>query len=204
MPTAIWFDLDGTLLPFPEYDSVISRACETAGVDAVDAFTAEYNDAFFERLDALDPEPYRRAAATALASIDADTTPDTFVTALRAAEYDAMPAPDAVRETLAELSDTAGYRVGVCTNGVGDWQREKLEHAGLADLIDATVVSYEAGAHKPDPAPFERAESALSGDRRVMIGDSEDADVAGARDCGWEAVHVTGPAAVPDAVASVR
>lgn len=203
---AIWFDLDGTLLPFPEYDAVLSRACAAVGVEAVDAFADAYNEAFFERLNALDPKPYRRAAESALASLDADAPadPEAFVAALRTAEYEAMRPPDEVRATLSALSAAADYRVGVCTNGVGSWQRDKLDHAGIADLVDATVVSYEAGAHKPDPAPFERAESALPADRRVMIGDSEEADVGGARDRGWEAVHVAGPDDVPDAIDAIR
>jgi putative hydrolase of the HAD superfamily len=204
MHTAIWFDLDGTLLPFPEYDAVVSRACEAAGIDAVDEFGAAYNDAFFERLGALDPEPYERAARRALATVDADADPAPFVAALQRAGYETMPAPAPVREVLEGLSAAADCRVGVCTNGVGDWQRGKLGHAGLAEYVDATVVSYDVGAHKPDPAPFERAEAAIDADRRVMIGDSEEADVAAARQRGWEAVHVEGPEAVPDAVDAVR
>ncbi|WP_277554776.1 HAD family hydrolase [Halobaculum limi] len=204
MSTAIWFDLDGTLLRFPDYDDVIARTCDAVGIDAAAAFGDAYNDAFFERLEALDSAPYRRAAETALAAVDADADPEAFVTALRETEYDAMPAPAPVCETLAALAGADGYRVGVCTNGVGDWQREKLAHAGLSTHVDATVVSYDVGAHKPDPAPFERAEAALAADRRVMIGDNEEADVAGARDRGWEAVHAEGPESVPDAVASVR
>lgn len=204
MSTAIWFDLDGTLLQFPDYGDVVARACDAVGVDAVGAFADAYDDAFFGRLEALAPAPYRRAAETALVTVDADGDPAAFVAALREAEYDAMPAPAPVRETLADLAATDRFCVGVCTNGVGDWQRGKLAHTGLDAFVDATVVSYDVGAHKPDPAPFERAESVLSAERRVMIGDSEDADVAGARNCGWDAVHVEGPEAVPDAVDSVR
>ncbi|QZP36334.1 HAD family hydrolase [Halobaculum magnesiiphilum] len=202
--TAIWFDLDGTLLRFPEYGAVVARACGAVGVDAVDDFREAYDDAFFDHLDALDPEPYRRAAAAGLAAVGSDAAAPEFVAALRDAEYDAMPAPPAVRETLAGLAGEEDVAVGVCTNGVSDWQRGKLRAAGLAEYVDATVVSDEAGAHKPDPAPFERAEAAIDATRRVMIGDGEDADVAGARERGWEAVHVEGPADVPEAVDSVR
>lgn len=202
--TAVWFDLDGTLLKFPDYGHVLARACDAVDVDAVDAFADAYNDVFFQRLDSLASEPYRRAAETALDAVDADSDARAFVAALREAEYDAMPAPDPVRETLADLAAADRFRVGVCTNGVGDWQRGKLTHAGLTGFVDTTVVSYDVGAHKPDPEPFERAEASLPADRRLMIGDSEEADVAGAHDRGWEAVYVEGPEAVPDAVDSVR
>ncbi|MFC6786663.1 HAD family hydrolase [Halobaculum halobium] len=123
---------------------------------------------------------------------------------MRAAEIDAAEAPPAVRESLATLAAAEGVAVGVCTNGVPDWQRAKLDAPGLTEHVEATVVSYEVGAHKPDPAPFERAEALIDADRRVMIGDDAEADVAGARDRGWDAIHVDGPADVPGAIDSMR
>ncbi|MXR40184.1 HAD-IA family hydrolase [Halobaculum sp. WSA2] len=204
MTIAIWFDLDGTLVSFPDYGRVLATACEAVGIGDADAFAAAYNDAFFEYFGDLTPEPYRRAAADALATVDADAAPESFVTAVRDAEYDAVETPPAVRETLSTLAAADDVAVGVCTNGVPEWQRRKLRDSGLVTHVDATVVSYEAGAHKPAPEPFERAEALIEADRRVMIGDGEESDVAGARERGWEAVHVDGPADVPAAVDSVR
>mgnify|MGYP006272176883 CR=1 FL=1 len=204
MTTAIWFDLDGTLVSVPDYGAVVARACDEAGIADADAFADAYNDAFFRYFRDRSPEPYRRAAADALAAIDSDATPESVVAAVREAEFDAVETTPAVRETLSTLAATVGVAVGVCTNGVGDWQRGKLRAAGLAGDVDATVVSYEARGHKPDSAPFERAEAALDATRRVMIGDGEESDVAGAREHGWAAVHVDGPADVPAAVDSVR
>lgn len=204
MTTAIWFDLDGTLVSFPDYGTVLATACEAVGIGDADAFSVAYNDAFFDYFRDLTPEPYRRAAADTLATVDADVAPGSFVAALRDAEFDAVETPPAVRRTLSALAAADGVAVGVCTNGVPEWQREKLRESGLITHVDATVVSYEAGAHKPAPEPFERAEAAIEADRRAMIGDGEESDVAGARERGWEAVHVDGPADVPVAVDSVR
>jgi len=202
--TAIWFDLDGTLVSFPDYGAVLATACDAVGIGDADAFAAAYNDTFFEHFGDLASDPYRRAAADALATVDADVAPGSFVAALRDAEFDAVETPPAVRETLSTLAAAADVAVGVCTNGVPEWQRRKLRESGLAAHLDATVVSYEAGEHKPAPGPFERAEAAIEADRRAMIGDGEESDVAGARERGWEAVHVDGPADVPAAVDSVR
>jgi len=202
--TAIWFDLDGTLVPFPDYGAVLATACEAVGIGDADAFAAAYNDAFFDYFGDLTPEPYRRAAADALAAVDADAAPEPFVAAVRDAEFGAAEAPPVVRRTLSTLAAADGVALGVCTNGVPEWQREKLRESGLAAHVDATVVSYETGAHKPAPEPFDRAEALIEADRRVMIGDGEESDVVGARERGWEAVHVDGPADVPAAVDAVR
>ncbi|MFC7070451.1 HAD family hydrolase [Halobaculum lipolyticum] len=201
--TAVWFDLDGTLVRFPDYGDVLATACAAVGIDgddAVDSFRDAYDAAFFDAFDEFAPEPYRRAAAAGLAAVDADADPVPFVAAVREAEYDAAVSPPAVRPTLSDLAARADVSVGVCTNGVGEWQRRKLRAAGVAAAVDAVVVSYDVGAHKPAPEPFARAEDLLPADHRIMIGDSEAADVAGASDRGWRGLHVAGPDEVPDAV----
>ena len=67
-----------------------------------------------------------------------------------------------------------------------------LEEAGLLGLVDGVVSSAEAGAAKPDPAPF-RAGLELIGARpseALHVGDSPEKDVAGARAAGMEAVLI--------------
>jgi FMN phosphatase YigB (HAD superfamily) len=66
--------------------------------------------------------------------------------------------------------------------------------------VDEIVTSEAVGAHKPDPPPFEVAAERLPATERWLVGDDRTADVAGARDAGWRAVHVDGPASVPEAV----
>jgi HAD superfamily hydrolase (TIGR01549 family) len=58
------------------------------------------------------------------------------------------------------------------------------------------VTSYDVGAHKPDPEPFEAARRALGTAECVMVGDSDD-DVEGARAAGMAALRVEG--SFPDA-----
>jgi putative hydrolase of the HAD superfamily len=82
------------------------------------------------------------------------------------------------------VADDEGHRVGVVTNGHPEWQREKLATSGLDRYVDAVVTSYEAGHHKPHPAPFERAADHLAADEYAMVGDSG-ADVGGAAAPGW-------------------
>ncbi|GLW58088.1 HAD family hydrolase [Kitasatospora phosalacinea] len=103
----------------------------------------------------------------------------------------------------------AGHKVVVVTNGGGDIQRTKLAAAGIADIVDAVVVSGEIGSRKPDRLPFAAAAAAVGrdlADGGWMIGDNAELDVAGGRAAGLRTVWIShgrpwpgGPA--PDFVA---
>ena len=195
---AVWFDLDGTLLAVDDYGAVLERACEAVGITgaAQSAFLAAYRETFSEQFDALTSEPYRDAARAGDRSIDRSVDPNAFADALLHAECVESRVPAVVHETLEGLD----HRIGVLTNGLTDWQATKLAHHGLDEHVDAVVASETADAHKPDPAPFEVAAERLPATERWLIGDDREADVAGARDAGWHAVHVDGPASLPSAV----
>ncbi|MDQ3934731.1 MAG: HAD family hydrolase [Actinomycetota bacterium] len=110
-----------------------------------------------------------------------------------------LPVPEAREALLAALSfaafpDAAPALRDLRARGhalvvVSNWDsslREVLGTAGLADLVDDIVPSAEAGAPKPDPAPFRVALAAAGCDpgEAVHVGDSEENDVAGARAAG--------------------
>ncbi len=105
-------------------------------------------------------------------------------------EYPAcQPPPDAA--TLAALRSVRarGWGVAVVTNGHSS-QRAKIAHAGLRPLVDAVCVSTELGCRKPEPGIFEAAAAACGGQLAGawMVGDSPEADVAGAAACGLRSV----------------
>ncbi|MFD0636825.1 HAD family hydrolase [Catenulispora yoronensis] len=81
-----------------------------------------------------------------------------------------LPYPDAV-ETLREAKDR-GLATAVISNISFDI-RPHLKHAGLLDLLDAVVLSFEVGLIKPDPAIFQLACDELGVDpaSAVMVGD---------------------------------
>ena len=197
---AVWFDLDGTLLAVDDYGQILERACAAVGLEGETRtdFVTGYQETFFERLNALEPEPYTDAARAGAEAAGVDVDPETFTEELLAAECAGTHVPASVRECLARLGDD--HAVGVLTNGVTDWQTEKLAHHDLREQLDAVVVSQTVGAHKPRAAPFEAAEAALEADERWMVGDDREADVDGARAAGWHGVHVAAPEAVPAAV----
>lgn len=178
---AIVFDLDGTLLQYRrDYDEILADAVAAHEDDVDDETLAAYDEVFFDRFEAFDPDPVR----TAFAAIDVSADPAALATSLLEREIEAARPPAGAETVLERLADD--YALGVLTNGVPDWQRRKLAATGLAAYVDAVVASYEVGAHKPDPAPFRAAEERLGADEYAMVGDS-DADIDGARAAGWRA-----------------
>jgi putative hydrolase of the HAD superfamily len=91
-------------------------------------------------------------------------------------------------EVLDALSDArkADWVPFVVTNGAVSRQERKLRGTGLDRQVAGWVISEGAGIAKPDRAIFELA-AASAGvplDGAWMIGDSADADIAGARNAG--------------------
>ncbi|MET9956299.1 HAD family hydrolase [Streptomyces sp. NPDC006339] len=89
----------------------------------------------------------------------------------------------------------AGWRLGILTNGASDIQRAKIRAAGLADLVDAVVVSEEIGAWKPEREAFEVAVARCGGipSRSVFyIGDNPAGDIGGADAAGLATIWLRG------------
>lgn len=185
---AVYFDLDGTLLSFGrDYGDLLADATHEHAGRRDDALVEAYDEAFFEAFTALESEPYLAGARAVAERCDVALDPEAFVETVRYLEYEMVTVPDGMHALLDRLDDCP---LGVLTNGVPEWQFGKLEAEGILNRFDATVATYEAGAHKPDAAAFDLAEARLPADGYVMVGDDLEADVAGARSAGWEGVHL--------------
>jgi putative hydrolase of the HAD superfamily len=213
---AIFLDLDGTLL---NYDaaawagsvravcSALQQADGGAGLDA-DALFATYTEissAYFRAAEAKHEhqadghaiwrELWRQALAEC--GCDGGAMTDTAVAAYeadRALRYELFAD---VLPTLAQLREHVTSLV-LITNGAGSTQRHKAEATGLTSLLDAVIISGEAGAAKPDAAIFMLAASAagVPPEAAWHVGDNLAADVAGARNAGLGAgVWLNRPAA---------
>jgi len=117
--------------------------------------------------------PAHRAAYTGLAA-----TVDTGVDGLAEALYERLLHPEGwlpYADTTATLRAlrAAGVPVAVVSN-IGFDIRPFFTAWGLADLVDAYVLSHEVGRCKPDPAIFLRACGLLRVDpeHTLMVGDS--------------------------------
>lgn len=78
------------------------------------------------------------------------------------------------------------YRMYILSNGFREVQEKKLQNAGLAPYFDRMVLSEDAGINKPHKRIFDYALVNTNSRRKdtLMIGDSWEADVAGAHGAG--------------------
>ncbi len=83
-----------------------------------------------------------------------------------------------------------GVKIGIVTNNLLEEQKDKLAACGLSGLVDALVTSEEFACTKPDPQIFGIALDLVGCTRAeaVMVGDSWEADIVGARNAGIRAV----------------
>ena len=97
------------------------------------------------------------------------------------------------RELMAGLATS--YKLALLTNGAPDLQREKIAASGLESFFQAIAVSGEHGIGKPKPEIFHRllAELGVSADEAVMVGNSLERDIAGARNAGIRSIWIRVP-----------
>lgn len=109
--------------------------------------------------------------------------------AFEQAMLDATRITPNAHEVLATLRE-AGFRTGIVTNGFTSSQTRKAVHHGLHDATEFFLPSESAGCHKPDPGIFEHALRLIDSDPReaLFVGDNLEADIAGARGAGLQAV----------------
>jgi len=172
-------DLDDTLIDRQTaFDRWIAAFCAAKGIpaDAIPWLTEQDQRGFRSRSDFFDIV-LRRHPLPASRDMLTEEFQQTF------ADFFPPVAPD----TAAALSSVRemGWRVGVISNG-SPAQRLKITTTGLLELIDGYCVSAEVGVRKPDPAIFRLAAERLGASlaEAWMIGDSPEADIAGAHRIG--------------------
>jgi putative hydrolase of the HAD superfamily len=97
------------------------------------------------------------------------------------------------RELMAQLAPN--FSIALLTNGAPDLQREKIAATGLASFFKAVAVSGEHGIGKPKPEIFQilLAELGVLPDEALMVGNSLERDIAGARNAGIRSVWIRVP-----------
>jgi HAD superfamily hydrolase (TIGR01509 family) len=127
----------------------------------------------------LDPAVHRQVwdrVVGDLGSVDDDLAQALYETVIEPW----IPYEDAV-PVLRELH-ARGVRTALVSNVAVD-VRPVLERGGLSDLLDAVVLSFEAGVAKPDIAIFTEALTAVGvpPERALMVGDSWQDDAGAAQ-----------------------
>lgn len=108
-------------------------------------------------------------------------------------------------ETLIYLKDK-GYQMHIITNGFSEVQRAKLQNSGLSEFFGKVFISEEVQAIKPHRKIFEYAIKSVNALKKksIMIGDSWDIDIMGAREFGMDQIMVinNGHSQVPESMNS--
>ena len=83
------------------------------------------------------------------------------------------------------------YKLHIITNGFSEVQGRKMRNAGIDHFFDVVVDSELAGVKKPHPQIFELAlkKANVTAAHSLMIGDSLEADILGAKAVGLEVLH---------------
>lgn len=91
-------------------------------------------------------------------------------------------------DVLAYLSEK--YHLHILTNGFEEVQHIKLERSGIKSFFREVITSERAGYKKPDKRMFSFAMglAGANAEETLMIGDSLEIDIAGARECGIDQV----------------
>jgi HAD superfamily hydrolase (TIGR01549 family) len=193
----ILFDFDGTLADtpgaertaWPDVAAVIERHVpELDHVRLHDRyhtlFERHWTDYLAGRIDFV--EYRRRRLSEAIApwrEVDDELFQDYRAAKRRGLEE--LRLFDDALETLRAVR-SAGLRAGLLTNGPSELQRRKITLTRIEPELDAIAISEEIGVAKPAGEAFVPAAAMIGcGPREVaMVGDSPEADIAGATGAG--------------------
>mgnify|MGYP005853476233 FL=1 len=96
--------------------------------------------------------------------------------------------PDA-EDTLNYLATK--YRLHIITNGFENVQHKKIKSSGIDHFFETVTTAEGSGYKKPDKRIFDHAlaKAKTHQTKSLMIGDSLEADIQGAKDFGMQAIY---------------
>jgi HAD superfamily hydrolase (TIGR01549 family) len=200
--THIVFDLDHTLTFYPMTTAgVVAATFARLGLTLAEEVPVEDLASTYDKLwvslersaesaDALRLAVWRRLLAER-------GLPDDNLAGRIAVEYGAIRRAngvqlfDGARQLLLDLR-TAGYGLGLLTNGLSDVQWEKIRSLGLEASFDSILVAGDVGVFKPDSRVFAMLLDRLAAlaSRTLFVGDSYEMDVVGASAAGLETAWI--------------
>jgi putative hydrolase of the HAD superfamily len=177
-------------------DTLVDR--DAAFRQATAAFLAEHAlpESDLEWLMSADASGYtpRPAVARALADRYGASLPESAIgVLLDHGAADRVVVTDATRAAIG-AAIAGGWRCAIVTNGPSVQQQAKIRNTGLDRLVHGWAISAEVGHNKPEPEIFRAAAAAAGASLHGawMIGDSPQADIAGAHGLDLRSVWVSG------------
>jgi putative hydrolase of the HAD superfamily len=201
----LFFDLDHTLWDFEANSKATLKELHTAlhlnerGVNDFDLFHKNYlqhNEKLWERYrNGYIKQEELRIKRMWLSLLDFKIADDELAQELSIRFLDLLPTRTILfpytKEILGYLTGR-GYILHLITNGFEKTQHNKLMYSGLISFFKEIITSEGSGSLKPNKEIFEFAltkASAKTGES-IMIGDSIEVDILGARNAGIDQVYV--------------
>lgn len=187
---AVLFDLDGTLF---DRDSSFLELVQDQYSDFSARLSPISREVFVQRLVEMDAHGYgdKEIVYRDLArefALSEDVGKELYIHFRDAYASYSRCFPE-VPATLSDLR-AHGMKLGIITNGATNMQERKIVQLGIANLMDAVLISEREGLRKPDGRIFERAIGRLGvrADEAWYVGDHPLVDVRGAFEAGLTAV----------------
>lgn len=205
---AVLFDLFDTLLLIERnhefYSPSLMRMYKYLNINGIDVSFEAFNEAYTKARDELytkaDPnleEPHFNVrVALTLQSLGYNYTVSSPLVAGASAEFceefmTFVQLDENAEKVLRSLHRK--YKLGIVSNfAIPECVQKLLQNYGLDALFDAVVVSAAVNKRKPSPEIFEKTLRLLgvAVGEAVFVGDTVDADIAGAKAVGMRAVYV--------------
>ncbi|WP_430907713.1 YjjG family noncanonical pyrimidine nucleotidase [Maribacter sp. 2-571] len=198
--TDIFFDLDHTLWDFEKNSALTFKTIfekHAIGVD-LDVFLTAYvpaNLVYWRRYreNQITKEALRYERLKSVFDAIAHPVDDPTIDLLSEAYIAGLSRQKHLFPNTIEVLDylKPNYRLHIITNGFEEIQERKLRNSGIDGYFEQVVNSEMAGVKKPHPDIFKMGME-LAGtkpENSIMIGDSLEADIAGAIGFGLQAIH---------------
>jgi putative hydrolase of the HAD superfamily len=201
----IFFDLDHTLWDFEANAKATLQHLyteldlATRGVDDFELFYRNYllhNEKLWERYrNGFIRQEELRIKRMRLSLLDFKIADEALAEALSVGFLALLPSRTLLFPHTMEVLDylhNKGYALHLITNGFEKTQHSKLEFSGLTPYFKAVVTSEASGSLKPKPEIFAYAldKAGATAAESIMIGDTLEVDILGARNAGIHQVHV--------------
>lgn len=207
----IFFDLDHTLWDFDAnsretlQDLYLELDLEGRGIPNFEQFHDtyyHYNQLFWDRFRKgyinRDELRWKRMWRTLT---DFRITDEGLAKAMSERYLEILPTKKRLFDDTIEVLDYLthkGYPMHLITNGFEQTQHAKLRNSGITHYFTHVITSEAAGIMKPhrEIFTFAMSKAGTTPDRCIMIGDTLDADIIGARDAGIDTIYFN-PAVPP-------
>ncbi|MDJ1130775.1 HAD family hydrolase [Streptomyces iconiensis] len=201
MPALVVFDCFGTLVtsrPLPDPEQFTAGLADVLELDrrTAGAVVRTVYGAVFTAMS--DPYALQPATMDLLDAALREQGAPRRVPAMERALWHALGCADPgqyalcepVADAMRRVSD-AGHTVGVLSNCYlpGGLMRALLRQSKVPETYDRALFTADGGPKKPDPRAF-RLIGEGDFERRVMVGDSVELDLAPAAALGWDTVRV--------------